>query len=116
MPRGCRQCPPRGGPAGGPAGPGRMPRCEASRAARNPASTVTAAPDEPLVVDDPVAARYEISVGGGLAGFADYRLEAGAVVVLHAEITPGLRRRGLGAALARAVLDDIRDRGLRIVP
>lgn len=40
----------------------------------------------------------------------------GAVDLFHTEVDPRLRNRGLGAVLVRAVLDDLRARGDRVIP
>jgi predicted GNAT family acetyltransferase len=73
--------------------------------------------DPPVVVaDDPAASRYEIRVGDDLAGFAEYRLLPGRMVIRHTEIDPSFEGRGLGARLATDALDDIRRRGLTVTP
>jgi predicted GNAT family acetyltransferase len=68
------------------------------------------------IVENTGAARYEISVDGALAGFSTYRDRSGARVVLHTEVAPEFEGRGLGGELAQFVLDDIRSRGLQVVP
>ena len=60
--------------------------------------------------------RFEIFLGGGLAGFATYELRPGALAVMHTEIDPAFESRGLGSTLARAALDSARERGLAVVP
>ncbi|HEX2312263.1 MAG TPA: GNAT family N-acetyltransferase [Thermomonospora sp.] len=60
--------------------------------------------------------RYEIRVDGRLAGFAEYRTRDGARVFTHTEVDPEFEGRGLGGALARGALDDVRSKGLRAVP
>ena len=60
--------------------------------------------------------RYEVSVDGEPAGFAAYTLEGDDVVVLtHTEVNDRLEGQGVGSALARAALDDIRADGTRSV-
>jgi predicted GNAT family acetyltransferase len=55
--------------------------------------------------------RYEASAGGtALAGFVDYREAREPVVLIHTEVDPSFEGRGVGSALARGALDDIRDR------
>lgn len=69
------------------------------------------------VRDNPDYARYEAWVGDALAGLSAYRLaRGGRIVFLHTEIEPEFEGRGVGAALARAALDDARARGLAVVP
>jgi uncharacterized protein len=68
------------------------------------------------VVDNTAGSRYEIRVEGRLAGVLDYRRADGVVDLLHTEVDPQLRNRGLGADLVRHALDDARERGDRVVP
>ena len=52
-----------------------------------------------------------------LIGVADYRPgEAGVLVFPHTEIATHRRGRGLGEVLVRGALDDVREKGFRIVP
>lgn len=61
------------------------------------------------------ASRYEAVLDGDVVGFADYRPGAGgSVVITHTEAS--LEGRGIGGLLARSALDDLRERGLRVVP
>jgi uncharacterized protein len=58
--------------------------------------------------------RYEAATGGAeVAGFVDYQETSELVVLTHTEVDPSSEGRGVGSALARAALDDIRDRGLK---
>ncbi|WP_019633067.1 GNAT family N-acetyltransferase [Actinomadura atramentaria] len=68
------------------------------------------------IADAPDADRYEIRDDGVLAGFAQYRAEPGAVVFVHTEVFPEFEGKGIGGALARGALDDVRARGLKAVP
>ncbi|WP_119729179.1 GNAT family N-acetyltransferase [Thermomonospora amylolytica] len=68
------------------------------------------------VSNNPEAFRYEITVDGAKAGFADYRMRQGAVVFTHTEVDPEYEGQGIGGALARGALDDVRARGLKAVP
>jgi len=60
--------------------------------------------------------RYEVRVDGALAGYAQYRRADGRFVFLHTEIEPAFEGRGLGSALARGALDDVRAQGQLVVP
>jgi len=60
--------------------------------------------------------RYELLVDGRRAGFAEFRLQPGAVVFTHTVVRPEFEGRGLGSRLAKYVLDDAVARGERIVP
>jgi uncharacterized protein len=76
-----------------------------------------AAGDEIRVADNPARERYEISVNGELAGFTTYRLRPeNRIIAVHSEVFPEFEHRGLASELARQMLDDIRARGLHVVP
>jgi uncharacterized protein len=60
--------------------------------------------------------RYELRVEGQLVGIADYLVDGTTVVFPHTHIEPSERRRGYGAQLVRAALDDVRQAGGSIVP
>ena len=61
--------------------------------------------------------RYELQVGGEHAGELVYRDRGNNVLAfLHTEVDPKLQRKGLGSALVAGALDDVRERGLRVVP
>ncbi|REE98978.1 GNAT family N-acetyltransferase [Thermomonospora umbrina] len=68
------------------------------------------------ISDNAAESRYEIRLDGRLAGFAEYRLRDDTVAFTHTEIDPEFGGRGLGSALARGALDDVRSRSLRAVP
>jgi predicted GNAT family acetyltransferase len=68
------------------------------------------------VRDAPERSRFEITVDGALAGFAFYRLRPGLIIFVHTEIDEAFAGRGLGGKLARAALDEARDRGLAVRP
>jgi predicted GNAT family acetyltransferase len=61
-------------------------------------------------------ADYEITVDGVHAGTAVFTEEPGAVVFTHTEVDAAFGGQGIGGQLARAALDDVRARGLRVVP
>lgn len=63
------------------------------------------------VTDNPDRHRYEAHVNGTLAGFADYQLATDLVVLTHTEVDVSFEGQGVGSALARAALDDVRERG-----
>jgi uncharacterized protein len=68
------------------------------------------------VSDNPAQHRYEATLDGALAGFAAYRLRGADVIVFtHTEVNPGHEGQGIAGALARAALDDVRERGERRV-
>lgn len=59
--------------------------------------------------------RYEGHVDGALAGFAEYQLTDILVVFTHTEVDRAFEGQGLGGALARFALDDVRAQGTRTV-
>jgi predicted GNAT family acetyltransferase len=60
--------------------------------------------------------RYEILVDGELAGFAQYVMRGGRIVFVHTEIDDAYEGKGVGSELAKGALDDVRSRGLPVVP
>lgn len=63
------------------------------------------------------AQRYELSLGGAVVGFAEFRpAGAEAVMLPHTVVDEGHEGEGLGSQLARFALDDIRAQGKRVVP
>ena len=60
--------------------------------------------------------RYEAYVGTELAGFTDYHLATGLLTLLHTEIEPAFEGQGIGSRFVAGILDDARDRGLRVLP
>lgn len=59
--------------------------------------------------------RFELAIDGGVA-IADYRLLPGAIAIVHTEVPADLRGGGRGSRLARALLDEVRRRGVKVVP
>ena len=70
---------------------------------------------EVQVTDAPEQARYEARVDGAVAGFAAYRLRGDRIVLTHTEVDPAYEGKGVGSALAKVALDDVRARGLTAV-
>jgi len=59
--------------------------------------------------------RYELDVDGEIATVY-YRLAPGVITLVHTEVPEALGGRGIGSKLVRAVLEDVRARGLKVVP
>lgn len=59
---------------------------------------------------------YEITVDGRHAGLAVTEERPGVVVFIHTEIDDAFEGQGIGSQLARAALEDVRARGLKVVP
>lgn len=69
------------------------------------------------VIDNPGDARYEGWVDDALAGFAEYRSAGeGVVLIPHTEVNPRLRGRGVASAIVQFALDDLRQKGFRVIP
>jgi predicted GNAT family acetyltransferase len=77
-----------------------------------------ASPPQPAIEvrDERAAERYAITVGGEPAGFAQYRDRGPALAFVHTEIDDRFEGQGLGGRLVSAALDDVRSRGLAVLP
>ncbi|GAA1774875.1 GNAT family N-acetyltransferase [Nocardioides hankookensis] len=60
---------------------------------------------------NPAEHRYEAHLDGELAGFAAYDLTDRLVIFTHTEVDPKFEGHGVGSALARYALDDVRATG-----
>lgn len=69
-----------------------------------------------VVTDVPGESRYELRLGGRLAGVAAYRRSPGRIAITHTEVAEDLQGRGLGARLAHAALEDARRDGVEVLP
>ena len=78
--------------------------------------TTAPGPSAATVADNPAEHRYELRVGGVVAGFAAYRDAGGMRTFTHTEVDPSHEGEGLGSRLAAGALDDARERGLRVEP
>jgi NAD+ kinase len=67
------------------------------------------------VVDSFEQSRYEILLGGELAGVLHYRRHSGQVELAHTEIDQAFEGRGLAGRLASAALEDARGRSTPVV-
>ena len=68
------------------------------------------------VTDHPNELRYEIEVDGEVAGFLMYRREPGVLELVHTDVAPKWEGKGVGGALVKGALDDIRARDLKMRP
>lgn len=66
------------------------------------------------VIDNPAELRYELYADDELAGEIRYRRLPNALALVHTEVEP--KRHGLGNELVKGALDDIRARGVGVVP
>ena len=67
------------------------------------------------VIDQAGEHRFEIHLDGELAGFITYRQAGGALVLLHTEVVPERRGKGVGGRLAGGALQLVRERGQQVV-
>jgi len=61
------------------------------------------------VAHAPERLRYEARVDGSVVGFAEYILATDLIVFTHTEVDPAYEGKGVGSAIARFALDDVRD-------
>ena len=67
------------------------------------------------VRNNEAALQYELEVEGQLA-LAAYRLRDGRITFTHTEVPEALEGRGIGSKLVKAALEDVRAKGLKVVP
>ena len=61
--------------------------------------------------------RFEARLGGETVGYMSYERSADGVLELtHTVVAPSARGQGVGEALVRAALDQIRESGERVIP
>jgi uncharacterized protein len=64
----------------------------------------------------PELCRYQIRVDGEVAGFSAYEIQGGHTAFMHTEIDGRFARRGLGVRLVAYALDDVRAKGVSVLP
>jgi predicted GNAT family acetyltransferase len=60
--------------------------------------------------------RYELYDGEQVAGFSDYKLTENKIAFTHTVVDPAYSGRGLARELVTEELDDVRRRGLSVLP
>ncbi|MFZ0372827.1 MAG: GNAT family N-acetyltransferase [Xanthobacteraceae bacterium] len=65
--------------------------------------------------DNTALSRFELDAGGVTASMT-YRLAGNVMTLAHTETPVAARGRGIASRLVKGVLDDMRRRGLKIVP
>jgi len=68
------------------------------------------------ITDVPAERRYEARIDGELAGWVDYGRVGNRLVAIHTEVPPKFGGRGIGNALVRWVIADVRAAGGSITP
>ncbi|SNY54576.1 GNAT family N-acetyltransferase [Paractinoplanes atraurantiacus] len=70
-----------------------------------------------VITDVPDKQRFEArDEQGELAGLVTYQISGTIIAYTHTEVEPRYEGHGLGSQLARAVMDDARDKGRTVVP
>lgn len=72
-------------------------------------------PSAAEVVRDDARSRYELTVGERVA-VSEFNRLTNAVMFTHTEVPEALEGQGIGSALARGALDDVRVQGLQVIP
>jgi predicted GNAT family acetyltransferase len=67
------------------------------------------------VTDNAAQQRFELKAGEHLA-MAYYTLSPGVITFTHTEVPEALSGQGIGSRLARGALDQVRARGLKVIP
>ncbi|MBG6183146.1 putative GNAT family acetyltransferase [Arthrobacter sp. CAN_A214] len=68
------------------------------------------------ISDSPEDDRYVVRRAGEPVGFAAYHHVPGRVVFTHTEVHQDIEGQGVGSALVRAALDDVRTKDLAVTP
>ena len=68
------------------------------------------------IADNTASHRYELTVDGALAAYAEYNTIKQGLLFTHTEVLPDHEGHGLGSQLARFALDDVRRQGVMAVP
>jgi predicted GNAT family acetyltransferase len=68
------------------------------------------------VRDNAEDSRYELLIDGDVRGSLHYSADPSTVTLVHTEVDRELEGQGLGSRLVHDALEDIRARGLRLVP
>jgi uncharacterized protein len=72
--------------------------------------------DDLQIRDNAQHRRFEAHLDGQLAGFSQYRLAPGRITFTHTKVDPDFEGQGIGSRLVRHALDEVRGRGLRVIP
>lgn len=67
------------------------------------------------VRDNPSRNRFELQTAAGLA-IANYRRDDLTITVTHTEVPRAVEGRGVGSALVKGMLDEVRREGRKVVP
>ncbi|MET0542666.1 MAG: GNAT family N-acetyltransferase [Variovorax sp.] len=73
-------------------------------------------PTDITITDNAAQHRYEATIGGALAGYAEYNLLTDAIMFTHTEVLQAFEGKGVGSTIARHVLDEARAKSLHVIP
>jgi uncharacterized protein len=68
------------------------------------------------VTRDEASSRFEIRVGGEVAGYVEYRRRGGLIAFMHTVMDPRFEGQGLAGHLIAHALEAARDEGLAVQP
>ena len=69
------------------------------------------------ISNDPAARRYRLSVAGEEVGHVEYDpIGSASILLKHTEVDPRHEGKGYGSKLVAGVLDDLRVRGMTVLP
>jgi predicted GNAT family acetyltransferase len=71
---------------------------------------------EYVVTDNPDERRYQILRDGEVVGEIRYRTQPGLIALVHTEVARDAQGQGVGSRLVAGALDDIRAKGLSVMP
>jgi uncharacterized protein len=69
-----------------------------------------------VVTNNEARSRYELQQDGEVAAIAQYELQGDRVCFTHTEVDQRFEGQGLGSKLAAYALDDVKRRGMKVVP
>jgi hypothetical protein len=73
--------------------------------------------NDATVTDDPAARRYRLRIGGDEVGYIEYDpVGERSLLLKHTEVLPGHEGKGYGSTLVAGMLDDLRARGMTVLP
>ena len=72
--------------------------------------------DQMTLADNAAMNRFELRDGDEVAAQSEYKLLKGAVMFTHTQVQPAYEGKGLGSKLAKFALDDVKARGLQVIP
>jgi predicted GNAT family acetyltransferase len=75
---------------------------------------MTATPRDTVMSKSAERHRYEMSIGGELAAFIDYRDMAGGIELVHTKVMPAHEGHGVGSRLAKFALEEAGREGRKV--